>query len=105
MNNTTRLRGPYFLRRELSQQCEELLKLIQTPDADLRDVAGYVSDHPLLADAFIRQANSPLHATGHRVRNVHHAVSLLGINRIRTFAARFATGDPAYNPWSVSAKN
>ena len=95
MQNGAGLRGPYFLRRQLGPQCAELLRLSTALDADVRELAAYISEHPILADAILHQANSPLHATGRRVRTIDHAVALLGINRIRQFAVRFAVADGA----------
>jgi HD-like signal output (HDOD) protein len=61
----------------------ELLRLIDEPDASQCGVARLVESDPGLATDTLTMANSPLFGFQSRVEAIPHAISLLGIERIR----------------------
>jgi HD-like signal output (HDOD) protein len=54
------------------------LQRVREPDCDLSEVANVVANDPGLSVQVLRTVNSAALALRHRVRSVHHAVSLLG---------------------------
>ena len=83
--------GPHFLKRELERRCNQLLPLLDDREADIAEIAGWVQQHELLSEAVLRIANAPTNHLHREVREVRHAIALLGLNRLREFAVRAAT--------------
>lgn len=71
------------------------LRIIQIggdPDIDLREVAKLLSKDPALATKTLRVANSPLYMRGRQARNLHQAVTVLGLNATVSVALSFSLG-------------
>jgi diguanylate cyclase (GGDEF)-like protein len=71
------------------------LRIIQIggdPDIDLREVAKLLSNDPALATKTLRVANSPLYMRGRQARNLHQAVTVLGLNATVSVALSFSLG-------------
>jgi diguanylate cyclase (GGDEF)-like protein len=68
----------------------QILDLCQQEEPDIRLIAQAISTDPALAAKILRVTNSPLHGLRSEVRTVSHAVSLLGLNAVRTLALSFS---------------
>lgn len=68
----------------------QILELCQKDEPDIRLIAQSIGTDPALSAKVLRATNSPLHGLRSEVRTVSHAVSLLGINAVRTLALSFS---------------
>ena len=82
--------GPHFLRRELERRWAQLLPLLDDHEVDIGEIAGWVQRQELVAEVVLRIANSPTNHLRREIREVRHAIALLGLNRLREFAVRGA---------------
>jgi diguanylate cyclase (GGDEF)-like protein len=69
-----------------------IIEIGRDPDIDLREVARLLSNDPALATKTLRVANSPLYMRGRQARNLHQAVTVLGINATVSVALSFSLG-------------
>jgi diguanylate cyclase (GGDEF)-like protein len=66
-----------------------VLTLCQQDDLDLPQIAKAIGSDPALSIKVLKMANSPLIGARHPIRTVSHALSLLGVNAVRTVALSF----------------
>jgi putative nucleotidyltransferase with HDIG domain len=52
------------------------------PDPDFGEITRLINSDPALAARTLKLANSPLYGTGKRVKDIRHAISLLGTTRL-----------------------
>ena len=86
--------------RERLERCSSLpslpsvairvLELCQQDDLDLNQIAGVISNDPALAAKLVKTANSPLFALRREVTTIPFAISVLGINAVRTLVLSFS---------------
>ena len=67
-----------------------ILELCQKDNLDLVEIAAMISNDPSLAAKLIKTANSPIFAVRREVTTISYAISLLGINAIRTLVLSFS---------------
>ena len=68
-----------------------ILKLCQREDlVDLKQIADAISQDPALSAKIIRLVNSPSFGLRQEIRTVPHALTLLGLNAVRTLALSFS---------------
>lgn len=67
-----------------------VLELCQQERLDLGEIAKVISSDPALAAKLVRTANSPIFALRREVTTISYAVSLLGINAVRTLVLSFS---------------
>ena len=67
-----------------------ILELCQKENLDLAEIAAIISNDPSLAAKLIKTANSPIFAVRREVTTISYAISLLGINAIRTLVLSFS---------------
>lgn len=80
-----------------------LLQVVDAPEATQAQIAGLIESDPGLATDTLRLANSPLFGLTATIQTVPHAVSLLGLERVKRLATtvtlrRYLSGlftDPA----------
>ena len=68
----------------------KVLELCQQEQLDLNRIASTISNDPALAVKLMKTANSPIFALRREVTTISYAVSLLGINAIRTLVLSFS---------------
>src|SRR5262249_33078530 len=64
-------------------------RLMETSTRDgveLRDIAGLIASDPALAAEVLRVANSPIFVFHTEISSLDHAITLLGLNRMRDLA-------------------
>jgi diguanylate cyclase (GGDEF)-like protein len=66
------------------------LELCESDELDLGEIAAVIGRDPALAAKLIRTANSPLFAIHGEVTSIAGAVSLLGLNAVRTLVLSFS---------------
>ncbi len=67
-----------------------VLELCQQERLDLGEIAKVISSDPALAAKLVRTANSPIFALRREVTTIAYAISLLGINAVRTLVLSFS---------------
>lgn len=77
----------------ISSVALRIIEIGRNPDIDLRTVAQLLSSDPALATKTLRVANSPLYRRGRQARNVHQAVTVLGLNATVSIALSFSLGN------------
>ncbi len=90
----------------------ELLDKVRDETIDLRTLADLVATDPGLSVNLLKTVNSAAFSLRHRVRNVHHAVTLLGRNRLESLLLALSVRQNIPNPkgfdaqrfWEVSAQ-
>jgi HD-like signal output (HDOD) protein len=68
----------------MPQVATRFLQIIQDPDFDYREVVAVLSSDPGTVSEILRLANSSLFGVTRKVTALPHAVSLLGIKRVRS---------------------
>lgn len=66
-----------------------VLDLCQKPDPQIPQIAKVISMDPALAAKLLKMVNSPLFGMRSEVTTVSHAISMLGLNSVRTMALSF----------------
>ena len=74
----------------ISSVALRIIKVGRNPDIDLAEVANLLSNDPALATKTLRMANSPLYMRGRQARNLHQAVTVLGLNATVSVALSFS---------------
>lgn len=64
----------------------KLLRLFASEDTEVRDVVGLIRADPAFSSELLRVANSPIYGLRSQVSSLHHAVVILGFDRLRSFA-------------------
>jgi diguanylate cyclase (GGDEF)-like protein len=67
-----------------------VLELCQQDQLDLNQIAGVIANDPALSVKLMKTANSPIFALRREVTSIPYAVSLLGINAVRTLVLSFS---------------
>lgn len=67
-----------------------LLKQFRGPEVNLRETAAIIQKDPALAAGVLRFVNSAAFGVRREITSVTHAISLLGVNAIRTLALSFS---------------
>ncbi|QDU40241.1 HDOD domain protein [Maioricimonas rarisocia] len=75
-------RRPHLLRQPREEDLRDVIDRLAERDVNLREIAELISARPGLEAFLMTAANSVHHGLEHRVRDVHHAVVLLGIRRM-----------------------
>jgi HD-like signal output (HDOD) protein len=78
-----KIRQPHFASWDLAVQCEEVVRLSSDAEPNLQEIARRAQAHPALAQLVVTHVNSPRYGLRNKVSDVHHAVALLGAERIR----------------------
>ena len=65
----------------------QLLNLVRREDFDIEDVAKIVGKDPSLSISLLRFVNSPYLGIGSKIKNIQHAVAMLGQNEVRKWTA------------------
>ena len=68
----------------------QVLRLCQSEDLDLGQIAKVITNDPALSAKMLRLVNSPTYGLRQQVRTVSHALALLGVNAVRTLALSFS---------------
>jgi diguanylate cyclase (GGDEF)-like protein len=68
----------------------QVLRLCQSEDLDLAQIAKVITNDPALSAKMLRLVNSPTYGLRQQVRTVSHALALLGVNAVRTLALCFS---------------
>ena len=76
----------------------ELLAELNRTDPDAARLDGIISAEPELTANVLRTVNSPLFALKHQVQNIRHAISLLGLERIRSLVLAYTMVDVLPSP-------
>lgn len=71
----------------------QLLKEVRNPDLDLRDLEKSLSRDPKLAFKLLKVANSAAYRRASPVKSIGHALSMLGLTRIRSWVSMIALCD------------
>jgi diguanylate cyclase (GGDEF)-like protein len=66
------------------------LRLCQSEDLDLGQIAKVITNDPALSAKMLRLVNSPSYGLRQQVRTIPHALALLGVNAVRTLALSFS---------------
>ena len=64
----------------------KLLRLFASEDTEVREVVGLIRADPAFSSELLRVANSPIYGLRSQVSSLHHAVVILGFDRLRSFA-------------------
>ena len=91
-----------------------VLERVRDPDSATAEIADLMSSDPGLSVRLLGTVNSAAFALRHEVRNIHHAVSLLGRNQLesmlismavgQTLPRQAATGYDVARFWTTSAQ-
>ena len=94
----------------LNSIANRVLALSEDPDSDTRDLASVVEADPAFAAEVLFLANSPLFGFPSKLQVLHHAIAVLGVDRIKALATTVAmrafvgTGGPLIRQcWRHSA--
>jgi len=68
----------------------QVLRLCQSEDLDLGQIAKVLTNDPALSAKMLRLVNSPSYGLRQQVRTIPHALALLGVNAVRTLALSFS---------------
>jgi diguanylate cyclase (GGDEF)-like protein len=68
----------------------QVLRLCQSEDLDLGQIAKVITNDPALSAKMLRLVNSPTYGLRQQVRTISHALALLGVNAVRTLALSFS---------------
>ena len=68
----------------------QVLRLCQSDDLDLGQIAKVITNDPALSAKMLRLVNSPSYGLRQQVRTISHALALLGVNAVRTLALSFS---------------
>lgn len=67
-----------------------VMSLADNPRSHIQQIAGAIAVDPALAAETMRIANSPVFGMSGRIRDLEHAVNILGVGEIRDMAAAMA---------------
>lgn len=82
----------------------EVVRLLRASDPDVDEISDTVKLDPMLTAQVLRYANSSLFGARHTIDNIYHAVSYLGLKRLKTVvletALRKLSGDIQAVEWA-----
>lgn len=61
----------------------KLLKVIENPKVSLKEIAGYISNDPVLTTRVLRAVNSPIYGFPGRIATINQSLVLLGLNVVK----------------------
>jgi HD-like signal output (HDOD) protein len=64
----------------------KLLRLLSSDDIGVAEIVGLIRADPALASELMRVVNSPLYGFPARISSIQNAVTLLGLQTVRSFA-------------------
>jgi HD-like signal output (HDOD) protein len=67
---------------KLRQQCEEVLRLTQALEPDLREIADITQKNKELTERLLRAVNSVGSGLQHSISDVQHALAYLGTKKV-----------------------
>ena len=79
-----------------------LLAQIQNPDAELAEIAGVIAKDPVLSVKLIRLVNSAAFSARREITSLQHAVSLLGLRHVKSWATLLSLSNMADKPHALS---
>lgn len=79
-----------------------LLAQIQNPDAELAEIAGVIAKDPVLSVKLIRLVNSAAFSARREITSLQHAVSLLGLRQVKSWATLLSLSNMADKPHALS---
>ena len=81
---------------ELPELCQQLIEDLRAPHLGNQEVATRIQRHPLIADEVIRKANSVQFSLGSEIREITHAISMLGRTRMVALLREISRIDSAH---------
>lgn len=79
-----------------------LLAQIQNPDAELAEIASVIAKDPVLSVKLIRLVNSAAFSARREITSLQHAVSLLGLRQVKSWATLLSLSSMADKPHALS---
>lgn len=79
-----------------------LLTQIQNPDAELAEIASVIAKDPVLSVKLIRLVNSAAFSARREITSLQHAVSLLGLRQVKSWATLLSLSNMADKPHALS---
>jgi len=79
-----------------------LLGQLQDPDAELGKVAGIISKDPVLSVKLIKLVNSAAFSSRREITSLQHAVSMLGLRQVKSWATLLSLSNMADKPNALS---
>lgn len=76
----------------------DLLTKLQDPDVEIDEVIAIIATEPTLSIKLLRIINSSMFGFSSEVKSIGHAVSLLGLQHIRTWVSMLALTDGTQKP-------
>jgi EAL and modified HD-GYP domain-containing signal transduction protein len=102
----------YFLSRpqlisgtKIAENKQSILKLIgklQDPDIDMDEVVGAISMDPVLSFKLLKLINSSLFSFSTEIASIKHAVTLLGLQKTKSWATLLAIADNGEKPKALA---
>jgi putative nucleotidyltransferase with HDIG domain len=69
----------------------KVLQLLSDPSVNLSSIPPLISSDPALSARVLQYANSPLYGIANEIKNVRHALTMLGIDQLRSLTATAAS--------------
>ena len=79
-----------------------LLAQIQNPEAELAEIAGVIAKDPILSVKLIRLVNSAAFSARREITSLQHAVSLLGLRQVKSWATLLSLSSMSDKPHTLS---
>ena len=79
-----------------------LLAQIQNPDAELAEIASVIAQDPVLSVKLIRLVNSAAFSARREITSLQHAVSLLGLRQVKSWATLLSLSSMSDKPHALS---
>ncbi|MDP2139202.1 MAG: HDOD domain-containing protein [Gammaproteobacteria bacterium] len=79
-----------------------LLAQIQNPNAELSEIAGIIANDPVLSVKLIRLVNSAAFSARREIASLQHAVSLLGLRHVKSWATLLSLSSMSDKPHALS---
>ena len=79
-----------------------LLAQIQNPDAELAEIASVIAKDPVLSVKLIRLVNSAAFSARREITSLQHAVSLLGLRHVKSWATLLSLSSMSDKPHALS---
>lgn len=79
-----------------------LLTQLQDPNAELAKIAGVIAKDPVLSVKLIKLVNSAAFSGRREITSLQHAVSMLGLRQVKSWATLLSLGNMADKPNALS---